>query len=187
MKRHNNSKPFPILSALRREGDMFTLRSLRVWMDECDATPPPLAANDNNPEATPAIIETRIDAVSAEKLILSLEEDEKCKLDPIFKRTTRPYSRTMHEERFERVKSAGKTSPPLADIDAEAEMARYIDAMKMRKWLGSDSEVLDMAIGPYTYREVGEYVGTLGSDDTLERAGKSEVKDVAKLFWDEVA
>jgi hypothetical protein len=66
-------------------------------------------------------------------------------------------------------------------------MARYLDAKNMRNWLGVDAETLDMAVGPHTYRDVGRHVGASGSDDTLERAGKQEVKDVAKVFWDEAA
>ncbi len=54
-------------------------------------------------------------------------------------------------------------------------------------WLGADAEVLDMAIGPYTYRDVGKHIGAEGSDRTLERAGKEEVKGVAKTFYDEAA
>lgn len=182
-----NRKPFPILSALRREGDTFTLKSLRVWMDEYDVIPPLLAANDNNPNAMPTIVETRIDAVSADHLVLSLEEDEKCRLDPTFERTTRPYSLALHEERFERVKSASKSAPPAAEIDAEAEMARYIDAAKMRDWLGADAEILDMAVGQCTYIDVGRHIGVEGSAKTAYRAGRQEVKDVAKTFYDEAA
>lgn len=156
-------------------------------MDEYDVIPPPLAANDNNPNAMPTIIETRIDAVSAEHLVLSLEEDEKSRLDPAFERTTRPYSLALHEERFERVKSANKSAPPAVEVDAEAEMARYIDAVKMREWLGSDAEILDMAISQHTYVDVGRHVGVAGSAKTAYRVGRKEVKDVAKAFYDEAA
>lgn len=180
-----NRKPYPILSALRREGDTATLGALRLWRTDYHEGPPQVAANDNDPTANPTTIETRIDALSAEALVVIY--DAELNPDPEANEPPIPYSAKLHRERFERVKHAKKSPPPPEDVDAEAEMARFIDAKKMREWLGSDAETLDMAIGPYTYRDVGRRVGATGSDDTLERTGKTEVKDVARLFWDEAA
>ena len=75
--------------------------------------------------------------------------------------------------------------PP--EVDAEEETVGHIDAIKMRNWLGSDAVILDMAIGPYTYIDVGRYIGVIGSAKTAYRSGRQEVKYVAGTFYDEAA
>lgn len=72
-----NRKPFPILSALRREGDTFTLGALRIWMYDYHGGPPQTAANDNAPETRPIERETYRYELSAEELIAAYNEDQK--------------------------------------------------------------------------------------------------------------
>lgn len=180
-----NRKPYPILSALRREGDAATLQSLRLWWTDYHDGPPQVAANDNEQDGPidPEVVRREHDA---EDLVAALESDEANIATPKY---TKQYSQSAHRGTHKPdVRSAAKSAPPLPDnLDAEAEMARYLDAKRMRGFLGADAETLDMAIGPHTYRDVGRHIGVEGSDDTLERAGKREVKDVAKIFWDEAA
>ncbi len=180
---------FQPLRVFRAKGDKFTLKALWLWMTDYHDGEPQMAVNDNNPNVNPMQIETRIDAVSAEKLILSMEEDEKVKLDPTFKRTTPPYSESLHAERFERVKHAKKSAPPLPEyVDAEAEMARYLDAKRMREWLGADADVLDMAVETHTtLHDIGLHIGAEGDHAAVSDAGEQEVRDVAKVFYDKAA
>lgn len=183
-----NRKPFPILSALRKEGDTYTLGALRLWWADYHEGPPQLAANDNDPSVAPVDPEVRRIEHRAETLIAALEEDEAVASGAAEEKSLPPYSASLHRETHKPVvRQANKSAPLDNDVDAEEEMARYLDAKKMREWLGSDAETLDMAIGPYTYRDVGRHIGVEGSDDTVERAGKREVKDVAKIFKDEAA
>jgi len=180
---------FQPLRVFRAKGDKFTLKALWLWITDYHEGEPKMAVNDNNPSVNPMQIETRIDAMSAEKLILSLEEDEKVKADPAFERTTQPYSANLHNERFERVKHAKKSAPPLPEfVDAEAEMVRYLDAKRMREWLGSDADVLDMAVEPNTtLHDIGRHIGAEGDHDAVSSAGEKEVREVAKVFYDEAA
>lgn len=180
-----NRKPYPILSALRKEGDTFTLNALGLWwMDYSDATPQ-VAANDNNPETRPVEQESYRYELTAEELIAAYDEDQKHKDDPDYKPQ---YSAALHEEtRKPQVRRIKKPMPMPADVDAEDETARHIDAVKMRNWLGSDADILDMAIGPHTYVDIGRHIGVSGSDKTAYRAGRQEVKDVARTFYDEAA
>lgn len=176
---------YPILREFKADGDMVTVKSLKLWLDDFHIEPPHTAVNDNNPDVTPSIVETRIDAVRAERLIESLEEDEICKKDPTYKRTTPPYSAALHEERFERVKRTDKDHPPLDDVDAQAETIRYIDAIKIRDWLGADADVLDMATEPYT--TFADIAAHIGAEHDWESEAKQEVKDVAATFYERVA
>jgi hypothetical protein len=181
-----NRKPFPILSALRTEGDTATLRSLRLWMTDYHECPPQVAANDNDPDVRPVEWETSRYELDAMSLIIAVAEDENNQRDN--PKHVKRYSPATHgETQTPKIRRTKNPMPPEAEVDAEVELARHIDAQKMRAWLGSDAKVLDMAIGPHTYREVGHHIGASGSDDTLERAGKQEVKDVAKVFWDVAA
>lgn len=181
-----NRKPFPILSALRKEGDTLTLQSLRLWMTDYHEGPPQVAANDNDPSVRPVEWETSRYERDALSMIITMAEDENSERDDPEHKPS--YSAATHREtQTPKIRRTKNPMPPPAEVDAEVEMARHVDAQKIRAWLGADAEVLDMAIGPYTYREVGRHIGATGSDDTLERAGKQEVKGVAKTFWDEAA
>jgi hypothetical protein len=181
-----NRKPYPILSALRREGDTFTLGALRLWWMDYHEGPPQVAANDNEAEDGPTDPEVVRREHDAEDLVAALESDKENASNPKYKQQ---YNAVAHLGTHKPdVREANKSAPPLPDnVDAESEMARYIDAKKMREWLGSDAETLDMAIGPHTYQDVGRHIGATGVEKTVERAGKQEVKDAAKLFWNEAA
>ena len=169
-----NRKPYPILSALRKEGDTFTLNAIGLWRLEYQDVPPQVAANDNDPETRPVEQESYRYELSAEELIAAYANGS--------------YSADLHgETRKPQVKRIKKPMPLPPDVDAEDEMARYVDAVKMRKWLGSDAHILDMAIGQHTYIDVGRHIGAVGSAKTAYRAGREEVKLVAKTFWDEAA
>lgn len=169
-----NRKPFPILSALRKEGDTFTLGALRLWRLEYQDVPPQVAANDNDPEIRPIEQDSYRYEMSAEDLITA--------------HNAGTYGAALHgETRKPQVKRIKKPMPLPPDVDAEDEMARYVDAVKIRNWLGSDAVVLDMAIGSYTYIDIGRHIGVFGSAKTSYRAGRQEIKDVAKTFWDEAA
>lgn len=175
---------YPILYTFKSEGDVATVKSLQLWTRDFHLELPQTAVNDNDPTATrPTEWEARIDAVDAFELIRSMAEDENCERNPDFKRSTPSYNTNLHEERFDRVKHAKKSAPPLAEyIDAEAETNRYIDARKMRDWLGSDAEVLDMAVEPrVTFEDVGNHIGV----DAAE--AKQEVKDIAATFYERAA
>lgn len=188
VRQHNpitNRKPFPILSALRKEGDTFTLGALRLWWSDYGATPPQVAANDNDPDTKPVEQESYRYELTAEELIAAHDEDQKNKDNPEYQPT---YSAALHgETRKPQVRRIKKPMPLPPDVDAEDETARHIDAAKMREWLGSDATILDMAVGPNTYVDVGRHMGALGSAKTAYRAGKQEVREVAKTFWDEAA
>lgn len=180
------SNLFSIVRAFRNDGNKFTLKALWCWMSDYHEREPQVAVNDNDPSVNPRQIETRVDAVGAMELIRSMADDENCERNPDYKRSTKPYSARLHDERFERVKHASKSAPPIAEcIDAEAELARYIDAKSMRAWLGSDAETLDMAVEPNTtLHDVGKHIGAEGEDDAIAAAGKQEIVDVAKIFYD---
>jgi len=180
-----NRKPFPILSALRREGDTFTLGALRIWMYDYHGGPPQTAANDNAPETRPIERETYRYELSAEELIAAYNEDQKHKSDPGYKPV---YGAALHgETRKPQVRRIKKPMPLPPDVDAEDEASKHIDVVRMRQLLGADSEILDMAIGPNTYIDIGRHIGVTGSAKTAYRAGRQEVKDVAKTFMDEAA
>lgn len=181
----SNRKPYPILSALKREGDTLTLCALRLWWTDYHETPPQVAANDNDPAVRPTELETYRYELDAMPLIITLAEDENNKDGP---KHVKQYSASTHNEvRKPQIRRTNEQIPPSDGVDAEAEMARCIDAKKMREWLGADSTTLDMAIGPHTYLDVGRAVGAEGSAKTVYRAGRQEVKDVAKIFKDEAA
>jgi hypothetical protein len=184
-----NRKPFPILRALVREGDKFTLGALRLWWSEYHEGEPQTAANDNDPAVAPVDPEVRRIEHKAETIIAAYREDEDLAAGRIDKKVLPTYSAAMHRETHKPVvRQANKSAPPLPDyVDAEAETIRCLSVKKMRAWLGSDAETLDMAIGPHTYIDVGLHVGAEGSAKTIYRAGRQEVKDVARIFWDEAA
>lgn len=178
---------YPILYSFKTEGDTATVKSLQLWTREFHLEPPQTAANDNDPNVGAYEWETHIDAEPAENLIRAMAEDENCERNPDFERSTPAYSADLHEERFERVKNAKKSAPPLLDyVDAEAETNRYIDAAKMRDWLGCDAEVMDMAVEPrVTFADVAEHLG-LGGDDAAGEA-KEEIRQVAATFYERAA
>jgi hypothetical protein len=177
---------YPILREFKADGDTATVKSLKMWLEDFHLEAPKTAVNDNNPDVTPSIVETRIDAVRAERLILSLAEDEICKTDSVYVRTTPTYSAALHEERFERVKRADKEHSPIVDVDAEAETIRFVDAKKMRAWLGADSDILDMAVEPHTtFEDVGRHIGA--NDNSAATEGKQEIQDVAATFYQHAA
>lgn len=163
---------YPILREFKADGDVATVKSLKLWMYDYHLEPPHTAVNDNNPDVTPSIVETRIDAVGAERLIDAYNSGK--------------YSTGLHEERFERVKRADKEHAPIVEVDAEAETIRYIDAKKMRDWLGADADVLDMATDPHTtFEEVGRHIGA--NDNSIAADGKQEIQDVAATFYQRAA
>lgn len=169
-----NRKPFPILSALRREGDTFTLAALRLWYGSYGGNPPQVAANDNDPETKPIERETYRYELSAEELIAAYAAGT--------------YTADLHgETRKPQMRRIKKPMPLPPDVDAEDETAKHIDTVKMRAWLGGDAIILDMAVGPYTYIDVGRHISVDGSAKTAYRAGRQEVKDVARTFYDEAA
>lgn len=176
---------YPILREFKADGDAATVKSLKLWMYDYHLEPPQTAVNDNNPDVTPSIVETRIDGLRAERLILSVVEDDFCEIDPEYERTTPTYSADLHEERFERVKRADKEHAPIIEVDAEDETIRFVDAKKMRAWLGSDSDILDMAVEPHTtFEDVGRHIG---ANDNAAAEGKQEIKDVAATFYQRAA
>lgn len=178
-----NRKPYPILSALKREGDTDTLHALGLWRLEYHDTPPQVAANDNDPDTRPVEWETSTYEHDAMYLIQAFAEDENNKGVPGY---VPQYSAALHGEVHKpRIRRTTQPMPPAADVDGEAEMARHIDAQKMRSWLGADAEIMDMAIGPYTYEDIGRHIGVNSSDKTAYRAGRQEVKDVARTFYEE--
>lgn len=165
---------YPILREFKSDGDVATVNSLKLWMYDYHLEPPHTAVNDNNPDVTPSIVETRIDAVRAEKLIEAYDNGN--------------YSADMHEERFERVKRSDKEHAPIIEVDAEDETIRYIDAKKMRDWLGADSDILDMAVEPHTtFEDVGRLLGVEGHPEESAIEGKQEIKDVAATFYQRAA
>jgi hypothetical protein len=156
----------PVFTALKRAKDFTTLNSVRKWM-RYDSEPV-TAANDNGlPDGYQ--IDSHMEAMNAEALIAAYHAGT--------------YHIGMHEERFRRPRGP-ETAPPEYEFeDAEGDVARYIDRGQVRELLGESANVLDMACDGRTYREIGEYIGALGSNDTLERAGKRAVKEAARLFY----
>lgn len=184
----NDNFSYPIITALKREGDISTMRSLRLWLTDYHLNPPQVAANDNSPDAKPIEWETNLYEYDGDDLVDALQEDQDLAAGKIEKKVLPVYSAAMHEERHLRnVRRAAKAMPVYA-ANAEDEVIRFIDAKKMRDWMGADADTMDMATEPnVTYVDVGRHIGTEGSDKTMERAGKQEVKDVAKIFWDRAA
>lgn len=173
---------YPVLLEFKADGNIATLKSLKLWLYDYHLEPPKTAVNDNSPDARPIEWETHIDAERAENLIRAMAEDENCERNPDFKRSTTPYSATLHDERFERIKHTGKEHPPAEEIDAEGETIRYIDAVRMRTWLGSDADVLDMAVDAHsTFDDIGQHIGTSAAE------AKQEVIDVASVFYKRAA
>jgi hypothetical protein len=147
--------------------------------------PPQTAANDNTPGATPIEWETNLYEYDGDDLVAALEEDEALAAGLIEEKKLPAYSAAMHEEKHRRYVRRAAKAMPTYTVNAEDEVIRFIDAKRMREWLGADADVLDMATeAGVTYRDIGRHIGTEGSDKTAERAGKQEVKDVAKIFWD---
>lgn len=140
-----------------------------------------MAANDNDPNYKIQNAETRVDGVDAMELIRSMAEDEHCARYPDYERTTTPYSKHLHEERFERVKYA-KSSPAFSDrLPTEDAMLHSIHVRQIREKLGRDADILDIAVSPTgTLREVGELLGFTGK--YAERKGKAAVIEAAKNF-----
>lgn len=133
---------------------------------------PITAANDNGlPDGFQ--VECYMESMSAEELIAAYEVGT--------------YHIGMHEEKFRRPRGSAPRSPVAEHEDAQGEMTRYLDREELRRTLGDNAVVLDMACDGNTYREIGEYLGFDGSVDTKERAGKRAVKEAAKLFWEMAA
>ena len=180
-----NRKPYPILSALKREGDTFTLGALKLWMYGYSDVPPQVSVNDNDPLVKPVEWEANRYELSAEDLIEAYESDEENKDDPKY---VKQYSAAAHEEtRRPKVRRTKRPMPPIEAVDAEEEVVRHLEAIRVRDWLGEGAVILDMAVGPFTYREVAKRGGCVGSDRTMENAGRDEVKDTAQTFWREVS
>lgn len=179
------ANPYPALSALARDDDKPALKSIRDWMIEYNEEDVPMAANDNDPAVKIENPETRIDAVDAMELIRSMAEDEHCQMYPDYERTTEPYSTSLHQERFERVKRGEKTALVDEGLPTEDAMLHRIHVKQVRAKLGRDAEILDMAVGPYTFRDIGEFVGYTGK--YAERKGKEAVKQAANNFMKLVA
>lgn len=166
------SGAYPILRTFKADGDEATVKSLHLWHHDYHLEPPQTAANDNNPLVNPTQVETRVDAISAERLVKAHAKGQ--------------YSADLHQERFERVKHAKKSPPAPAPVDAEAATIRYVDAVKMREWLGADADTLDMAVEPSTtFEDVGRHIGVTG--DEAAAVGKQEVKEVAATFYERAA
>lgn len=160
----------PVVTSLRRSKDFKTLDSVRKWMHSNGE--PVTAANDNSlPEGFQ--VECYMEAMSAEELIAAYEAGT--------------YHIGMHEEKFRRPRGPKTVMPVVEREDAQGEMTRYLDREELRRTLGDNAVVLDMACDGSTYREIGEYLGFDGSTDTKERAGKRAVKEAAKLFWEMAA
>lgn len=171
-------RPYPILRALKREGDTFTLSVLRLWMDDYSEAPPLTAANDNEPGSRPSECEMYRYELSAEDLIAAHNEDEKNKDNPKHKPVYND-----GETRKPQIKKLKKPLPLPPDTDAEAEMVKYLDATRTRALLGNEAVILDMSVGSYTYVDVGRLMGVGGSGKTAYRAGRSKVKGVARTFY----
>lgn len=176
-----NTARYPALSALARDGDKPVLKSLRDYMVNFTDGETPMAANDNDPAFRVQNPETRIDGVQAEELILAMAEDDHMEVNPDYERTTRAYSTELHHERFERVKTA-KASPAFSDrLPTEDAMLHSIYVQQVRRKLGRDADILDIAVSPTgTFREIGELLGFTGK--YAERKGKAAVIDAANNF-----
>jgi hypothetical protein len=174
------ANPYPTLSALARDDDKPVLKSIRDWMIEYNEEDVQMVANDNDPTVKIENPETRIDAVDAMELIRSMAEDEHCAMYPDYERTTESYSADSHGERFERVKRGEKTALVDEGLPTEDAMLHRIHVRQVRQKLGRDAEILDMAVGPYTFRQIGEFAGYAGK--YAERKGKEAVKQAAKNF-----
>lgn len=172
--------PYPILRAFKADGDFQTVKSLKLWLSDYHLEQPLMAANDNSPDAVPIEWETNVYEYQAEDLVQALHEDEQLAKDPEFEKKLPPYNADMHGEKHHRhVRRAAKTIPAV-ERDAEAETIRYLDAKRMRHWLGPHADVLDMAVQPYTtFTDVVQRVGT---NDNAGADGQAAVRLAALLF-----
>lgn len=140
-----------------------------------------MAANDNDPDFNISNAETRVDSVDAMELIRSMAEDEHCERYPDYKRTTKPYNPSLHEERFERVKYAKATAANDNRLPGDDVMLHSIYVQQVRRKLGRDADILDIAVSPTgTFREIGELLGFTGK--YAERKGKAAVIEAARNF-----
>jgi hypothetical protein len=170
---------------MARDGDKPILKSIRDFMTNYNLEDVPMAANDNDPNFKIENPETRIDGVNAEELILSMAEDENCERNPDYVRSTQSYSAGLHEERFERVKTSMHSTQIDESLPTEEAMLHRIHVKQVREKLGRDADILDMAVGPYTLRQIGEHLGYSGK--YAERKGKAAVKEAANNFMKLVA
>lgn len=174
---------YPILHTYKSQGDTATVKSLQLWAREFHLAPPQTAANDNTPAARPVEWETNVYEHSAEELVSALAEDKKRKDDPEYVPT---YSTALHDERHHpHVRRAAKAMP-VFEVDAEDEVIRAVDTIRMRNWLGCDAEVLDMAVEPrVTFNDVAGHLGLEGDDAAGE--AKEEIREVAATFYKRAA
>lgn len=174
---------YPILYTFKTEGDTATVKSLQLWTREYHLEPPQTAANDNDPAAKPVEWETNTYEFSSGELVAAYRKDEKHKGDPDYEPT---YSAAMHGESHHPAVRRAAKAMPIYEVDAEAETIRYVDAVKMRDWLGCDAEVLDMAVEPrVTLENVARHIGLTGDEAVGE--AKQEVKDIAATFYERAA
>lgn len=153
----------PVVTALRRSNDFAVLDSVRKWMT-CNGAPV-MAANDNSlPEGYQ--VECYMESASAEDLIAAYHAGT--------------YHAGLHEEKFRRPRGPKMPPPEHEYEDAQDEMTEYLDRDELRREMGENAVVLDMACDGSTYRQIGEYFGHSGK--YAERKGYAAVKSAAELF-----
>ncbi|MDR6302663.1 hypothetical protein GGQ85_000339 [Nitrobacter vulgaris] len=179
----------PCMTWAKREKDEATFFALKLW--RAISEPPRMAANDNEPQneddteagepATLPNLDCEIIDVSAKQLVYAEKNgmtrwagNKLVKIwsghawvgpDAEFGDARQRLSDKADTENFD-----AKPSP-----DAQAELARAMDAERLRKRLGIKTcTVLDMAASDSTLLEIGEYLGFSGQYAT--RSARREVR-----------
>jgi hypothetical protein len=183
----------PCATWAKREEDETTFFGLRLWRDLC--APPRTAANDNEvddedteqgeqPEL-PNLDREMVD-VSAKQLIYAVGKGMVRWQGNRIARVWNGHAWVSPDSEFGKVRQRKSDRADTEHFDAEmpdaqAELARSMDAERLRRTLGAKvCTVLDMASSDSTLAEIGENLGFAGQYAT-RMAGKSVKEAVAAL------
>lgn len=177
----------PVVTWAKREKDSATFFGLRRWSSLNE--PPSMAANDNSLEdqsieagEQPALpnVDCELVDVSAKQLKYAAEHGMVRWQGNRLAKVWSGHKWVSPDVEFgdvrRRVSDKADTECFDAEIpDVEVELARSVDAERLRARLGSKmSTILDMAIGASTLLEVGEYLGFSGQYAT--RIARNEIR-----------
>ena len=185
----NHREVSPVETWAKREKDETTFFSLRLWRRLNE--PPRMAANDNE-EAEPdeaneprplANMDRELIDVSAKQLIYAVKKGMVRWQGNRIARVWTGHKWASPDSEFGEVRQRKSDKADTEHFDAEmpdaqTELARAMDAEKLRNRLGAKTcTVLDMAASDSTLAEIGEYLG-FGGQYATRMAGKA-VKDAA--------
>ena len=184
---HANHKQqdWPAAKWLKTNKDYERLAALRYWRGA--GGPPQICANDNDPrwpDGRPLVtqVNTEMETYSAEQLVYAYEHGMTRWVGNRLVKIWNGHKWVSPDEGFTTQRAANDPKVDAlhfhADVmphEAQEEQAATMDAAALRDGLGNETcEILDMAAGDSTIREIGEHIGFSGR--YAERKGAEVTK-----------